>query len=37
MPERMTDQRCGEPEFAIAAAGFLLAVIGLGIIWAVTR
>lgn len=36
MPDRVPD-RCGEPEFAIAARGVLLAVIGLAIVWAVTR
>lgn len=33
MPDRLPD-RCGEPEFAFAAAGFLLVVIGLGVAWA---
>lgn len=36
MPDRLPD-RCGEPEFAFAAGGFLLVVIGLGIVWVVTR
>jgi hypothetical protein len=33
MPEPSPD-RCGEPEFAIAAGGFLLVVVGLAIAWA---
>lgn len=36
MPDRRPD-RCGQPEFALAAGAVLLVVIGLGIVWAVTR
>jgi hypothetical protein len=36
MPDRLPD-RCGEPEFALAVGAVLLVVIGLGIVWAVTR